>query len=357
MKQCWTRLLATFHDSITTGFNRLKQAPGPATPKTVTLWTNRLGWMDGLIDPDPLLESIAHTKLRRFAAEAAALEVGDILDITQPGRRHTLLLDLLRRAPGGQGQVDLARFEVTFTDEPGAKRIVWLFSLVLGCSRLIWARFVLHQDLGTLLRCHVAAFQAIGGVPREILYDRMKTAVLGQDVDGLVIYNRALLDLARHFGFQPKACRSYRPKTKGKVERPFRYIREDFFRAGSFRNLEDLNGHQIRCVRFGRIGHLGGHLGMHPPDQRQDVLQLVEPLGDVGTMRAPIRHQLRISRDRRKRAHPVRRAARPGRPDGRPAASGAAPAAARPGAVRRARHHRAGRGGHAGLAPHAGRVR
>jgi len=56
-----------------------------------------------------------------------------------------------------------------------------------------------------------------------------------------VIYNRALLDLARHYGFQPRACRPYRAKTKGKVERPFRYIREDFFLAGSFRNLDDLN--------------------------------------------------------------------------------------------------------------------
>ena len=143
--------------------------------------------------------------------------------------------------PGAQGQVDFARFEVTFTDEPGAKRIVWLFSMVLGYSRLIWARFALHQDLGTVLRCHVAAFQAIGGAPREILYDRMKTAVLGEDADGLIVYNRSLLDLARHFGFQPKACRAYRPKTKGKVERPFRYIREDFFLARSFRNLDDLN--------------------------------------------------------------------------------------------------------------------
>ena len=143
--------------------------------------------------------------------------------------------------PGAQAQVDFARFEVTFTDEPGTKRIVWLFSMVLGYSRLIWARFVVHQDLGTVLRCHVAAFQALGGTPHEILYDRMKTAVLGEDADGLVVYNRSLLDLARHFGFQPKACRPYRPKTKGKVERPFRYIREDFFLARSFRNLDDLN--------------------------------------------------------------------------------------------------------------------
>jgi len=143
--------------------------------------------------------------------------------------------------PGEQAQVDLARFEVTFADDPGSKRIVWLFSMVLGYSRLIWARFVQHQDLQSVLRCHVAAFEAIGGAPREILYDRMKTAVTGEDPDGLVIYNRSLLDLARHYGFQPRACRPYRAKTKGKVERPFRYIREDFFLAGQFRNLDDLN--------------------------------------------------------------------------------------------------------------------
>jgi transposase len=147
--------------------------------------------------------------------------------------------------PGVQAQVDLAHFEVVFTDEPGVTRIVWLFSLVLGFSRLIWARFVVHQDLQTILRCHMAALEAIGGAPQEILYDRMKTAVIGEDADGLVVYNRGLLDLARHYGFQPRACRPYRPKTKGKVERPFRYIREDFFLGGSFRNLDDLNA-QLR---------------------------------------------------------------------------------------------------------------
>jgi transposase len=147
--------------------------------------------------------------------------------------------------PGEQAQVDLARFEVEFTDEPGAMRIVWLFSMVLGHSRLIWARFVVRQDLQTILRCHIAALEAIGGVPREILYDRMKTAVIGEDANGLVIYNRSLLDLARHYGFQPKACRPYRAKTKGKVERPFRYIREDFFLGATFCNLDDLNA-QLR---------------------------------------------------------------------------------------------------------------
>ncbi|WP_026191770.1 IS21 family transposase [Methylosinus sp. LW4] len=147
--------------------------------------------------------------------------------------------------PGEQAQVDFARFDLEFLDAPGVKRIVWLFSMVLGHSRFIWARFVLHQDMQSVLRCHMAAFEALGGVPREILYDRMKTAVIGEDPDGLVVYNRTLLDLARHYGFRPRACKAYRAKTKGKVERPFRYIREDFFLGGSFRDLDDLNA-QLR---------------------------------------------------------------------------------------------------------------
>jgi transposase len=158
--------------------------------------------------------------------------------------------------PGEQAQVDFAHFEVEFADDHGVKRIVWLFSMVLGYSRLIWGRFVVHQDLQSVLRCHIAALEGIGGAPHEILYDRMKTAVIGEDADGLVVYNRALVDLARHYGFQPRACRPYRPKSKGKVERPFRYIREDFFLGGSFRNLDDLNAqlqHWLDAVANPRV--------------------------------------------------------------------------------------------------------
>ena len=147
--------------------------------------------------------------------------------------------------PGVQAQVDFARFVVDFDDDPGTSRVVWLFSLVLGHSRLLFARYVLHQDLQTLLRCHIQAFEAIGGVPIEILYDRMKTAVTGEDDLGHIAYNRSLLALAQHYRFQPRACRPYRAKTKGKVERPFSYIRQDFFLGRSFRNLEDLNAQLI----------------------------------------------------------------------------------------------------------------
>ena len=144
--------------------------------------------------------------------------------------------------PGRQAQVDFAHFRTAFTDDPGAEHVIWLFSLVLGHSRILWGRFVLHQDLQTLLRCHTAAFEALGGVPEQILYDRMRTVFNHEDPEaGHIVYNRTLLEFARHYGYLPKACKPYRAKTKGKVERPFRYIREDFFLGRSFRNLDDLN--------------------------------------------------------------------------------------------------------------------
>jgi transposase len=143
--------------------------------------------------------------------------------------------------PGRQAQMDFAEFTVEFSDEPGVVRKVWLFSMILGHSRWLWGRFVASQNLQSVLRCHIGAFEAIGGVPEEILYDRMKTAVIGEDDAGVVIYNAALVALLNHYGAVPRACRPYRAKTKGKIERPFRYIRQDFFLARSFRHLDDLN--------------------------------------------------------------------------------------------------------------------
>ena len=83
--------------AVTTGFNRLKQTPGPARPETIRQWTDRLDWLTGLVNPDPMLQGIAHTKLRQFAAEAAAMEVSDFLDMSRSGKRYTLLLSLLQK--------------------------------------------------------------------------------------------------------------------------------------------------------------------------------------------------------------------------------------------------------------------
>ncbi len=198
--------------------------------------------------------------------------------------------------PGRQAQVDFAHFRVRFEDEPGAERIVWLFSLVLGHSRMMWARFVAQQDLATVLRCHVAAFEALGGVPEQILYDRMRTAVLGEVDERGIVYNDKLLALAGHYGYLPKACRPYRAKTKGKVERPFRYVREDFFLARSFRNLGDLNAQFTQWLDQVANRRVHGTTGRIVIEHFTEERPTLKPL-PVGPFNAVLRLERRISHE------------------------------------------------------------
>lgn len=179
-------------------------------------------------------------EIRELGYEGGYTAVTDVLRDLRPPR-ETVFERRFETPPGRQAQVDFAEFSVAFGDEPGITRKVWLFSLVLGHSRWLWGRFVSSQNLQSVLRCHIAAFTAMGGVPEEILYDRMKTAVIGEDAAGVVTYNASLVALLNHYGAVPRACQPYRARTKGKVERPFRYIRQDFFLARSFRNMDDLN--------------------------------------------------------------------------------------------------------------------
>jgi transposase len=199
--------------------------------------------------------------------------------------------------PGRQAQVDFAHFRTVFTDEPSTERVVWLFSLVLGHSRMLWGRFVPQQDLQTLLRCHAAAFEALQGTPTEILYDRMRTVFSREDPEaGHIVYNRTLVEFARHYGYLPKACQAYRAKTKGKVERPFRYIREDFFLGRSFRNLGDLNDQfrqwldQVANVRIHATTHRV--VSEHFAEERPRL----QPL-PAGPFQAVLRLERRITRD------------------------------------------------------------
>ena len=169
---------------------------------------------------------------------------------------YTILLDYVRdirprterhfevrfeTLPGAQAQVDFACFNVQFKTTPEVVNRVWLFTMVLGHSRYLFGAFCRRQDLPTVVRMHIEAFEYFGAVPGEVLYDRMKTAVLGDNANGEVIYNSTLLGLLHHYGASARACKAYRPRTKGKVERPYRYVREDFFLGSQFDDIDDLN--------------------------------------------------------------------------------------------------------------------
>ncbi len=136
--------------------------------------------------------------------------------------------------PGGQAQVDFATFKTPFGT-------VYALLMVLSWSRALWVRFVMHQDQLTLLGGLHQGFVSFGGVPRTVLFDRMRTAVAGSGAEIPAVFNAEMLRFASHYGFSPRACRPYRAKTKGRVERAVSYLRQSFFYGRSFRDLDDLN--------------------------------------------------------------------------------------------------------------------
>jgi transposase len=142
--------------------------------------------------------------------------------------------------PGHQAQVDFAEF--TF---PWGKR--YAFVIVLGYSRLLWLKFSPKQDMPALLSGLEEAFAFFGGVPREILFDQMASVITRdlRDQGGRLVENAEFLRFAAHWGFRVRACRPYRAQTKGKVERPIRYVRGSFVYARDFVGDDDLNAQAI----------------------------------------------------------------------------------------------------------------
>jgi transposase len=141
--------------------------------------------------------------------------------------------------PGQQAQVDWAHFGLITVE--GRKRRLYGFVMTLGWSRAMYLEFTLAVDEIAFLRCHQHAFAYFGGVPREILHDNLKTAVLGRAADGRIRWHPRYLDFAEYHGFTPRACQPYRAQTKGKVESGIRYVRGNFWPGLQFTDLADLN--------------------------------------------------------------------------------------------------------------------
>lgn len=140
--------------------------------------------------------------------------------------------------PGCQAQVDFGEFAVDRPD--GSVLKCYLFSLILGYSRKIYAELVERCDMPSFLDCHIRAFEAMGGVPGEILYDRMRNVYLGK-ISGKTRFNASMQGFAIHYGFTPKVAPAYAAWVKGKVERPFSFIREGFWRGYGFTSLSAAN--------------------------------------------------------------------------------------------------------------------
>jgi transposase len=138
--------------------------------------------------------------------------------------------------PGQQAQVDWAHCRLPWG-------VRYALVVVLGYSRLLWMQFYPRQDLATLMLGLDACFTAWGGTVKDLLFDQMRSVLTRDDrlTGGGLVHNLELLRFARHWGCRVRVCRPYRAQTKGKVERPIRYLRDSFLYGRTFVSDADLN--------------------------------------------------------------------------------------------------------------------
>jgi transposase len=129
-------------------------------------------------------------------------------------------------APGEQMQADWAHLGVWPLHDTRAE----LFAVVaiLGQSRRPAFRFALDRTRETTFSRLVQCCVDLGGMTREILTDRDPAFCIGSTSDGRAILSPEWVDVAALLGVVPRACKPYRAKTKGKVERMVRELKEGF---------------------------------------------------------------------------------------------------------------------------------
>ena len=167
--------------------------------------------------------------------------------------------------PGQQAQVDWGSFG--YVNEEGRQKTLYCFVMTLGWSRAMYVEFTTQADTGSFIRCHQHAFAYFGGVPREMLHDNLKSAVIRREADGTVHFNERYLDFALALGFVPHPHRPYRPQTKGKVESGVRYVEGNFWTGLHFTEVDDINAQAQVWLNTVANPRLHGTTGERPFDR------------------------------------------------------------------------------------------
>ena len=154
-------------------------------------------------------------------------------------RPHKTVKRRFETRPGEEMQIDWSPFRVLIG---GAFTIVHVLGCLLCASRKLWVYAYLNERQPTLLEGLASAFEYFWGCCLRLVLDNMATAVLAHyGPDGKPIWHPRFLDFARHYGFEPFACAVRDPDRKGKKEKSFRLVWDDFLKGSEFDSLDDLN--------------------------------------------------------------------------------------------------------------------
>ncbi len=154
-------------------------------------------------------------------------------------RPHKTVKRRFETHPGEEMQIDWSPFYVLIA---GVVTVVHVLGCLLCASRKLWVYAYRNERQPTLLEALASAFEYFRGCCLRLVLDNMATAVLAHfGPDGKPIWHPRFLDFARHYGFEPFACAVGDADRKGKKEKSFRLVWDDFLKGSEFDSIDDLN--------------------------------------------------------------------------------------------------------------------
>jgi len=146
---------------------------------------------------------------------------------------------------GSEAQIDYGKLGMWLDPASGRRVAVWVFAMILSCSRMMFVQPVLRMDQTSWNASHVAAFEFFGGVPARLVCDNLKTGVIRSDLYDPQI-NLAYGEMAAFYGALIDPARARKPKDKPRIERPMPYIRDSFFAGREFSSLDQMQAEARR---------------------------------------------------------------------------------------------------------------
>lgn len=170
--------------------------------------------------------SLSYTSLRRYVREAGL------------GKPLKTTVRMAEWPPGEVAEMDFGKLGTIVDAATGKRQSVWALLIVLPYSRHCFAWPLVQQTLAESIAGLEAAWRFFGGVPKRLILDNFSAAIAGTDPLA-PRPTRGFLEYSQERGFLCDPARVRKPKDKPHVERGIQYLRERFFKGGSFRSLDD----------------------------------------------------------------------------------------------------------------------
>ena len=176
-----------------------------------------------LLEAHPYSAMQIHQRICQQGFTGGYTIVKDYVRRVRPPKVRAFLT--LAFAPGECAQVDWGSFGTVAVG--AAVRRLSFFVMVLCYSRMMYVQFTVSQTMEHFLDCHRNAFEYFGAVPKRIMVDNLKSAVLKRIVGQAPVFNPRYLDFAAHCGFDITACNVGKGNEKGRVENGVGYVKKN----------------------------------------------------------------------------------------------------------------------------------